>query len=105
MFNSIRSFRTNTRFEPNIENPDIAAAFADKKVLFLITLSESRMIIGARLVPMNDDMIFVRTFVWFAAVSLSRNISDRACPDVPEEVNVLTISSFGTLHNSIIPNS
>ena len=57
MFNSICSFKANIRDEPNKDNPDMATAFADKRFLFLITLSESMMIIGARLVPMNDDMI------------------------------------------------
>jgi len=37
--------------------------------------------------------------------SLSRKITDLFCPDVPEDVIVFTISSFGTLYNSIILNS
>ena len=63
--------------------------------------------IGRRAAPVNSETIFTKVFCWFAAVVLSKQILDTACPVVPEDVIVLNISSSGIKDlplNRIAPN-
>ena len=77
---------------PKIENPLMAAPLAEKKFLLAILSSVSIIIIGSLLFPKTLETIFVKTFVWFVAVNLSRNIFDKSLFDVPDEVIVFIIS-------------
>ena len=89
------------RFDAIMENPSIPAPLAVNLLLSRRTSGESIISIGIRLEPMKSPVMLQRALCWAADVSASRYIRDTFCPEVPDEVILLIISSSGTLFKSM----
>ena len=95
----------NVLSRPKMENPMMPAPRAEymDRSFLIISVSSSRS--GSRPLPMKEEMMAFRVFVWLRTLSASRKMRETACPLVPLDVNVLTMHSFGTDRSSNILNS
>ena len=85
---------------PKIEKPIIPAPRAEYIDRSFLIISVSSNNNGRRCLPMKEEIISFSVLVWERTLSAFKKILDTACPDVPEDVSVFVISSFGTERNS-----